>query len=125
MDIWSLPPLIVEGQQYLFLHDIETLFNLREDEALGMLCGFDVDTSVEEPGILGYSEQSLEEYLATTLAVMKSADTAIYHALPDAIPTPPPQSTEPHASFQGSINIAQEEAMDRDQADTVSIIESF
>ena len=49
MDIWSLPPLMVEGQQYLFLHDIETLFNLREDEALGVLCGFDVDTSMEEP----------------------------------------------------------------------------
>ena len=90
-----------------------------------MLCEFDVDTSVEELGMLDYSKQSLEEYLATTLAVMKSVDTAIYHALPDAIPTPPPQSTEPHASFQGSINIAQEEAMDRDQADTVSIIESF
>ena len=90
-----------------------------------MLCGFDVDTSMEEPRILGYSEQSLEEYLATMLAIMKSVDTTIYHALPDAIPTPPPQSTEPHASFQGSINIAQEEAMERDQADTVSIIESF
>ena len=90
-----------------------------------MICGFDVDTSVEEPGILDYSEQSLEDYLATTLAIMKSADTAIYHALPDAIATPPSQSGEPHASFQGSINIAQEEAMDRDQANTVSIIESF
>ena len=56
---------------------------------------------------------------------MKSADTTIYGALPDAIPTPPPPSSEPHASFQGSINIAQEEAMDQDQADTVSIIESF
>ena len=125
MDIWSLPPLMVEGQQYLFLHDIETLFNLREDEALGVLCGFDVDTSLEEPGMLDYSEQSLEEYLATTLAIMKSVDTAIYGALPDAIPTPPPPSSKPHTSFQGSINIAQEEAMDRDQADTVSIIESF
>ena len=77
MDIWSLPPLIVEGQQYLFLHDIETLFNLREDEALGVLCGFDVDTSLEEPSMLDYSEQSLEEYLATTLAIMKSVDIAI------------------------------------------------
>ena len=102
-DICSLSPLIVEGQQYLFLHDIEILFNLREDEALGVLCGFDVDTIVEEPSMLDYSEQSLEEYLATMLAIMKSADTAIYHALPDAIPTPPPQSTEPHASFQGSV----------------------
>ena len=54
MDIWSLPPLIVEAQQYLFLHDIETLFNLREDEALGVLCGFDVDISLEEPGMLDY-----------------------------------------------------------------------
>ena len=96
MDIWSLPPLIVEGQQYLFLHDIETLFNLREDEALGVLCGFDVDTSVEEPGMLDYLEQSLEEYLATMLAIMKFIDRAIYNALPDAIPTPPPQSAEPH-----------------------------
>ena len=90
-----------------------------------MICGFDVDTSMEEPGILDYSEQSLEEYLATTLVIMKSVDTAIYDALPDAIPTPPPQSAKPHASFQGSINIVQEEAMDRDQVDMVSIIESF
>ena len=51
--------------------------------------------------------------------------TTIYNALLDAIPTPPPPLAEPHASFQGSINIAQEEAMDRDQADMVSIIESF
>ena len=125
MDIWTLSPLIVKGQQYLFLHDIETLFNLREDEALGVLCGFDVDTSVEEPDMLDYSKQSLEEYLATTLEIMKFVDTTIYNALPNAIPTPPPPSAEPHASFQGSINIAQEEAMDRDQADMVSIIESF
>ena len=55
MDIWSLSPLIAEGQQYLFLHDIETLFNLQEDDALGVLCGFDVGTSVEEPGMLDYS----------------------------------------------------------------------
>ena len=64
-----------------------------------MLCGFDMDTSMEEPGMLDYSKQSLEEYLATTLEIMKSADTAIYDALPDAIPTSPPQSAEPHASF--------------------------
>ena len=95
MDIWSLPPLIVEGQQYLFLHDIETLFNLWEDEALGVLCGFDVDTSMEELGMLDYSKQSLEEYLATMLAIMKSADTTIYNALMDAIPTTPPPSVEP------------------------------
>ena len=125
MDIWTLSPLIVKGQQYLFLRDIETLFNLREDEALGVLCGFDVDTSVEEPSMLGYSEQSLEEYLTTMLAIMKSTDTTIYDALSVAIPTPPPPSVEPHDRFQGSINIAQEEAMDCDQADMVSKFESF
>ena len=42
-----------------------------------MLCGFDVDTSMEEPGMLDYSEKSLEEYLATTLTIMKSIDTTI------------------------------------------------
>ena len=60
MDIWTLSSLIVKGQQYLFLHDIETLLNLWEDEALGVLCGFDVETSMEEPSMLGYLEQSLE-----------------------------------------------------------------
>ena len=45
MDKWTLSPLIVEGQQYLFLHDIEIFFNLQEDEALGVLCGFSVDTT--------------------------------------------------------------------------------
>ena len=80
-----------------------------------MLCGFDVDTSKEDPGMLDYSKQSLEEYLATMLAIMKSANTTIYDALLDAISTPPPPLAEPHDRFQGSINIAQEEAMDRNK----------
>ena len=37
----------------------------------------------------------------------------------------PSPSAEPHALFQGSIIIAQEDAMDHDQADTVSKIKSF
>ena len=125
MDIWSLPPLMVEGQQYLFLHDIETLFNLREDEALGVLCGFDVDTSLEEPGMLDYSEQSLEEYLATTRGNHEIRRHSYLRCIAGCYPHTPSSISRTHASFQGSINIAQEEAMDRDQADTVSITESF
>lgn len=61
----------------------------------------------------------MEEYLTLTLATMKNANKTIYDVLPTPLPTPQ-EPLAPHVRFQGSINIDREEAIERDQANTMS-----
>ena len=74
-----------------------------EDEALGVLCGFAMDTKVQELIFLGVEDQSLEHYLAATLTTMKNVDKSVYDSLPDATVDLPNLPTR--NKLQGSINL--------------------
>ena len=74
-----LSPLIVEGQQYLFLHDIETLLNLREDEALRVLqviAHSNINRNVDEV-ILVHRAATLNAFIANIHGMALIATTKV------------------------------------------------
>ena len=134
LQIMSLHPVIIDGNEFLFLDDIAKTLGLREDEALSIIAisAGDQVTSTDKGKVkinfeddnltkaLSYDVGSscLEDVVAKALVQIKQ-DVHFYESIPDSAFEPHKPLFVGHGQDQGSINLAIEQVIASDDATEV------
>lgn len=90
MRIQSLAPIIINGQEYLFMHDLQHILGLRKDEMLVALATLQNDNATfdhSQPDntfeqLIGEETDTTEEAVAKVLCELKTMQVPLVEKVP-------------------------------------------
>ena len=141
-DVLLLNPIIIDGDEYLFLDDLEKSLGLREDEALSVLANTtawrDDNSTDEGPKIAvdfedhdltkslafkGYNvDRTIEDNVISALSAI-GASSSFYDSIPDSEFQPPKRlCISGQGNEGGTFDISRQQVVDNDKEDQVTFI---
>ena len=142
-DVLMLNPIIIDGDEYLFLDDLEKLLGLREDEALSVLANttawkdgnnpdnegpktavdFEDHDLTKALAFKGYNvDKTIEENVTSSLVAI-GASSSFYDSIPDSAFQPPKRlCISGEGNEGGTFDISRQQVIEYDKDDQVNFM---